>query len=249
MSTEVFGVDIGGSGVKGSIVDVDAGLLTNTRFRIKTPQPSTPDAVTEVVASVVARFGWEGTVGVAFPAVVRRGLVLSAANVDASWIGVDANAHLGKALRTDVTMINDADAAGIAEMRFGEGAGHDGLVLLLTFGTGVGSALFLDGRLLPNTELGHLEFRGMDAEDYAAGRLVERDEMKIVWWASRVNEYLAHLERVFSPDLILFGGGISKRFDEFAHQFETRAPVRPAKLRNNAGIVGAAMAAHEKFSS
>lgn len=245
--TTAFGVDIGGSGIKGSVVDVDGGDLAGDRYRIKTPQPATPGAVTEVVKQVVDHFGWKGSVGVALPAVVQRGVVRTAANIDESWIGVDADAQLEAALGTEVTMLNDADAAGIAEMRFGEGMGEDGVVLLLTFGTGIGSALFHDGKLVPNTELGHMKFRGMVAEHYAAGRLVERDDMKIDWWASRVNEYLHHLERVFSPDLFVFGGGISKRFDEFSDLFDTRTPVRPAKLRNNAGIVGAAMAALEKF--
>lgn len=245
--SKAFGVDVGGSGIKGSVVDVETGTLADERFRIETPQPSTPGAVTDVVKTVVDHFGWSGAVGVAFPAVVQRGVVRTAANIDESWVGVNADAQLEAALGADVTMLNDADAAGVAEMRFGEGAEMSGLVLLLTFGTGIGSALFHDGRLVPNTEFGHLEFRGMIAEHYAAGRLVERDEMRLDWWASRVNEYLVHLERVVSPDLFVFGGGISKRFDEFAEFFETRAPVRPAKLRNNAGIVGAALAAHERF--
>jgi polyphosphate glucokinase len=247
MSSHAFGVDIGGSGIKGSIVDLDVGELAEARFRIKTPQPATPEAVTEVVRQIVAKFDWGGPVGVAFPAVVQHGVVRTAANVDQSWIGSDADALLTDVLGAAVTMLNDADAAGLAEMRFGEGVGHEGLVLLLTFGTGIGSALFHEGRLVPNTEFGHLEFRGMLAEHYAAGRLVERDDMKLDWWASRVNEFLMHLERVVSPDLFVFGGGISKRFAEFADAFSTRAPVRPAKLRNNAGIVGAAMAAHERF--
>jgi len=247
VSNHAFGVDIGGSGIKGSVVDLDAGALAQSRVRIKTPQPSTPAEVSAVVRQIVEEFEWNGPVGVAFPAVVQRGVVRTAANVDHTWIGVDADALLTHALGVEVTMLNDADAAGLAEMRFGKGVGYDGLVLLLTFGTGIGSALFHDGRLVPNTEFGHLEFRGMVAEHYAAGRLVERDDMKLDWWASRVNEYLMHLERVVSPDLFVFGGGISKRFAEFTDEFTTRAPVRPAKLRNNAGIVGAAMAAHERF--
>lgn len=242
-----FGVDVGGSGVKGSIVDLDAGELSVDRLRIQTPQPATPESVTNVIAQVVSHFEWSGPVGVAFPAVVQHGMVRTAANVDPSWIGLAADESLSNALGSDVTMLNDADAAGLAEMRFGEGVEERGVVLLLTFGTGIGSALFEGGRLVPNTELGHLEFRGMVAEHYAAGRLVERDDMKIDWWASRVNEFLLHLERVLSPDLIVFGGGISKRFAEYSSVFQTRAPVRPAKLRNNAGIVGAAMAAHEMF--
>lgn len=249
MTKLAFGVDIGGSGIKGSVVDLDMGELADSRFRIPTPQPATPGAVVDVVHQVVDHFEWTGNVGVAFPAVVQRGVVRTAANIDDSWIGIDADAQLEAHLGTHVTMLNDADAAGLAEIRFGEGRDVEGLVLLLTFGTGIGSALFSDGVLIPNTELGHIEFRGMIAEEYAAGRLVERDDMKLDWWASRVNEYLLHLERVLSPDLFVFGGGISKRFDEFAELFQTRAPVRPAALRNNAGIVGAAMAASEKFTT
>ena len=244
--TKAFGVDVGGTGIKGSVVDLEAGLLAEARFRIPTPQPAIPQAVGAMIAKVVSHHAWDGPVGVALPAVVQGGVVRTAANIDQSWIGVDADELLGEMLAAEVTMLNDADAAGLAEMRFGEGAGRSGVVLVLTFGTGIGSALFVDGRLVPNTELGHLEFRGMPAEHYAAGRLVEREDMKIDWWAGRVNEYLQHLERVLSPDLIVFGGGISKRFDEYSHEFQTRAPVRPAKLRNNAGIVGAAMASHER---
>jgi polyphosphate glucokinase len=242
---KLFGIDIGGSGVKGGVVDVKAGKLVGNRHRIKTPQPSTPDAVMDVAAAVVANFGYQGPVGCAMPSVVRNGVVLSAANIDDSWIGVDGAAELSDRLGQPVTLLNDADAAGLAEMRFGAGRGEDDLVLVLTFGTGIGSALFYRGMLVPNTELGHLRFRGMEAEHYAAARLVEREDMKVDWWASRVNEYLHHVDMLFSPDLIIFGGGISKRFSDFAEFFDTDTKVVPAKLRNNAGIVGAAMAASE----
>ena len=244
---EIFGIDIGGSGVKGAPVDVDLGDLVKDRYRIKTPQPSTPEAVMDVAAKVVRRFKWSGRVGCAVPAVVRGGIVETAANIDESWIGTDGRALLEERTKCDVWLLNDADAAGIAEMKFGAGKGEEGLVLVLTFGTGIGSALFYKGGLVPNSELGHLEFRGMEAEHYAAARLVERDDMRIDWWASRVNEFLQHLDKVLTPDLLIFGGGISKRYKDFSDHFDTRATVRPAELRNNAGIVGAALAAYNNL--
>ena len=243
----VFGIDIGGSGIKGAPVDVRAGDLATDRHRIKTPQPATPDAVMDVAAKVVRKFKWDGPVGCALPSVVQHGIVYSAANIDASWIDTDGQALLAERLEMPVHLLNDADAAGLAEMRFGAGRKEKGVVLLLTFGTGIGSALFYRGQLVPNTELGHLQFRGMDAEHYAAARLVEREEMKLDWWAGRVNEYLRYVEVLFSPDLIIFGGGISKRFKDFREHLTTRADLVPAKLRNNAGIVGAALAAYEEL--
>ena len=244
---KVFGIDVGGSGIKGAPVDVGAGDLAADRHRIKTPQPATPDAVMDVAAKVVKKFKWDGPVGCALPSVVQRGIVYSAANIDASWIDTDGEAMLAERLKMPVHLLNDADAAGLAEMRFGAGKGERGVVLLLTFGTGIGSALFSRGKLVPNTELGHLQFRGMDAEHYAAARLVEREDMKVDWWASRVNEYLDYIEVLFTPDLIIFGGGISKRYKDFAKHIDTRARIVPATLRNNAGIVGAALSAYEEL--
>ena len=241
----VFGIDIGGSGIKGAPVDMAAGDLAGKRHRIKTPQPSTPDAVMDVAAQVVAHFGYEGPIGCAMPAIVRNGVVGSAANIDDSWIGANGVELLEARTGRTVTLLNDADAAGLAEMRFGAGKDEGGVVILLTFGTGIGSAVFNDGRLVPNTEFGHLEFRGMEAEHYAAARLVEREDMNIDWWAQRVNEYLQHLERIFTPSLFIFGGGISKRWKDFHDFFQIDTRIVPAELRNNAGIVGAAMAAHE----
>jgi len=241
----VFGIDIGGSGIKGSTVDVARGDLTAERYRIKTPRPATPAAVMDVAARVVDHFGWTGPVGCALPAVVDRGVVRTAANIDDSWIDTDAARALASRLPGPVTILNDADAAGIAEMRFGAGRGERGVVVVLTFGTGIGSAVFVDGILVPNTELGHLEFHGGPAEHYAAARLVEEDDLDVQWWAGRVSAYLEHLERILTPQLFIFGGGISKRFDEFSAVLNTRAALRPATLRNNAGIVGAALAAFE----
>lgn len=243
--TQCFGIDIGGSGIKGAPVELELGELAQKRKRIKTPQPATPAAVADVAAQIVEHFDYGGPIGCALPSVVQRGVVRSAANIDESWIGVKGEKLFKQRLGQRVRLLNDADAAGIAEMQFGAGRGEKGLVLMLTFGTGIGSALFCDGELIPNTELGHAEFRGMEAEEYAAGRLVERDDMKMGWWASRVNELLGHFEGLFSPDLIIFGGGISKRFKEFEKHLVTTARLEPAGLRNNAGIVGAALAARD----
>jgi polyphosphate glucokinase len=241
--TGVLGIDIGGSGIKGAVVETASGELLTDRHRIETPQPSTPDAVAEAVTEVVAHHGYEGPVGCTFPAVVRGGVVHTAANVDHSWIGTDADALFTERLGMAVTMLNDADAAGLAEMRFGAGRGHDGMVLLLTFGTEIGSALFVGGRLLPNTELGHLELDGVDAEDRAASRWREEEDLTWSEWAERVEHYLEHLELVLSPDLFIIGGGVSRRSERFFSYLDIRTPFVAAHLRNNAGIVGAALAA------
>lgn len=246
---ETLGVDIGGSGIKGAPVDLTVGELVTKRRRIATPQPSTPEAVIGVVQELVRHHQWDGPVGITVPSVVIDGVVWSAANIDKGWIEFDAQTAFGDALDLPVAVINDADAAGLAEARYGAAKDHRGVCLLLTFGTGIGSALLNDEVLSPNSELGHLKFRGMEAEQYAAARLVERDNMNIDWWASRVNEFLQHLDLVLTPKTIVFGGGISKRFDDFSQFFDTRAEVVPAVLRNNAGIVGAAMAAAERTST
>jgi polyphosphate glucokinase len=239
----LVGVDVGGSGVKSAPVDVDAGELLRKRTRIPTPQPSTPDAVFDVIESLVASEDADGPVGVAIPTVVVDGVARSAANIDDSWIGTDVRSALQSRLGRPVAVLNDADAAGMAEMRFGAGKGRRGVVILLTFGTGVGSAVFVDGRLVPNTEFGHLEFMGDDAEHSTAARLVEEDEMSLKKWAKRVDTYLEGLYRVFTPQLMIFGGGISKRFDDFSKWLTVGCDVVPATLRNRAGIVGAALAA------
>jgi polyphosphate glucokinase len=244
---KAMGIDVGGSGVKGAPVDLTTGQLIGDRYRIATPSPSTPESVVSTIVDVVRFHTWQGPVGVAIPGVVEDGVALTAANIDKAWIGFDARSALTEALGSPVVVINDADAAGVAEARFGAAKDHPGVCLLLTFGTGIGSALIIDGILVPNTEFGHLEFRGMEAEAYAAGRLVERDNMHIDWWALRVNELLQHLDLVLSPRTIVFGGGISKRFEEYAGVFDTRATVVPARLRNNAGIVGAAIATEERI--
>jgi polyphosphate glucokinase len=239
-----MGIDIGGSGIKGAPVDVVAGRLTERRRRVKTPDPSSPSNVVETVVRLVTDNDWNGPVGITVPGVVLDGVVATAANIDNDWIGFDAREHFAHALGLPVAIINDADAAGLAEARFD--GDPSGVVILLTFGTGIGSALLHDGKLVPNTELGHLEFHGGKAETYAAARLVKRESMHIEWWAERVNDFLAYVELLFSPDRIIMGGGISKRFDEFAPLLSTRCSLQPARLRNNAGIVGAALFAMEE---
>lgn len=243
----VYGVDVGGSGIKGAPVDIEVGRLAQPRFRLETPQPATPAAVYDTIEAILAAdpgtFEGERSIGVAVPAVVVHGVTRTAANIDPEWIGEDVRTALTQRLDRPVVVLNDADAAGFAEMRYGAGRGIDGVVILLTFGTGVGSAVFVDGSLVPNSELGHLEFRGGVAEAVAAARLVERNEMDLEEWARTVDEFLHRIVRVFSPQRIVFGGGISKRFDDFAHWLTPPCDVVPAELRNNAGIVGAAVAA------
>lgn len=242
---DVFGVDIGGSGIKGAPVDLGRGDLAQERHKVLTPHPSTPDAVADGVAEVVGHFGWSGPVGITFPGVVTDGVTRTAANVDKGWIDVDAAKLLGDRVGgLPVTVLNDADAAGVAEMTFGAGAGRKGVVMLLTFGTGIGSALFVDGRLVPNTELGHLELHGHEAEKHASTKAKDDEDLGWHHWSRRVQKYLAHLEMLFSPELFIIGGGVSRKSDKFIPLIEgIRAEIVPAELKNNAGIVGAAMAA------
>jgi polyphosphate glucokinase len=240
----VFGIDIGGTGIKGAPVDVATGKLAAERKKIATPRPATPDAVTEVVKEVAASFGWTGPTGATFPGVVSHGIIRTAANVDKTWIGTNAAAAFGKAIGTEVAVLNDADAAGIAEMTFGAGKGERGTVLMLTFGTGIGSALFSDGILVANTEFGHIQIRGKDAEKRASEHGKEDHGWGWKDWAERVDEYMAHMEALLSPDLIIVGGGISKESDKWVPLLTSvRARIVPAALLNDAGIVGAAMAA------
>ena len=238
-----LGIDIGGTGIKGAVVDLKNGEFKEERFRVLTPQPATPDAVAGVVNEIVQHFNWKGSVGATFPAVVQKGMVHTAANVDASWIETDAAAIFSKATGRNCTVINDADAAGIAEVRFGAAKDAKGTVVVVTLGTGIGSAVFLDGNLLPNTELGHLEINGKDAEKKASEVARERDQLSWKKWSKRVERYLQHLEALLWPDLIVIGGGISKKSEKFLPLISTRTKVVPALLHNEAGIVGAALAA------
>ncbi|MFF2598168.1 polyphosphate--glucose phosphotransferase [Streptomyces californicus] len=241
---EIFGVDIGGSGIKGAPVDLDRGDLAQERHKVLTPQPATPKGVADCVAEVVGHFDWSGPVGVTFPGVVTDGVTRTAANVDKGWIDTDARTLLGERIGQPVTILNDADAAGVAEMTFGAGKGRTGTVILLTFGTGIGSAVFTGGELVPNTELGHLELHGHEAEKHASTKAKDDGDLSWQHWAHRVQKYLLHVEMLFSPELFIIGGGVSRKADKFLPLIEkVRAEIVPAQLQNNAGIVGAAMAA------
>ena len=242
---QAFGIDIGGSGIKAAVVDVAAGALHTERRRYDTPQPATPHAIAAVIDRLTSEQQWTGRVGAAFPAVIKNGIARSAANVAKTWIGTDVDALFTTVSGCHVTVINDADAAGLAEVRFGAGRDVAGVVLMLTLGTGIGSALFLDGRLVPNTELGHVELDGHDAESRAAASVRDRDDLSWHDWASRVQRYLRHLERLFTPDLFIIGGGVSKKAAKWLPQIELDTPVTTARLMNDAGIVGAAIVAAE----
>lgn len=241
-----FGIDIGGTGIKGAMVDLDNGELAADRVRIPTPQPATVDAVLDTVVAVGSEAGWDGPIGCTFPGIVRGGVVGSAANVDDSWIGVDLAAQVQERIGHRAAVLNDADAAGLAEMRFGAGRGRDGVVLVVTLGTGIGSALFIDGTLVPNTELGHLELGGHNAESRAASSARDREELSFKKWAKkRLQPYFTHVERLFSPDLFIVGGGISKKADKYLPLLDLQAEIVPAELLNQSGIVGAATACAE----
>ena len=240
---QVLGIDIGGSGIKAAPVDTAKGTLLTERVKVETPRPALPRVVAPVVAQHVKNFDWTGPVGVAFPGVVVNGVTMTAANLDPAWVGLDTRALFSKAAGVPVSLINDADAAGLAEMKFGAGAGHRGTVLMLTFGTGIGSALFRDGVLVPNTELGHIEVRGRDAETRASERAKELHDFSWGKWAGKVDEYLHHVEALTAPDLIIIGGGISRKADKFLPLLTLRATVVPAAMHNDAGIVGAALSA------
>lgn len=244
MSKTAFGIDIGGSGIKGAPVDLKKGELAADRLRIPTPQPSTPDAVADTVAELLGAFDIDADmpVGVTFPAVIQHGVALTAANVDKAWIGTDVDALLGERTGHDVFVVNDADAAGIAEMAFGAGRKRDGVVIMTTLGTGVGTALFMDGELVPNTELGHLPIKRdvEDYEKYMADSIRDREELDWAAWAERLQEYYALLEFLFNPDLIIVGGGVSKKHEKFLPLLDLRTEIVPAETRNEAGIIGAA---------
>lgn len=242
---QVLGIDIGGSGIKGAPVDLQTGALLAPRLRIPTPQSGKPQPMVEVVAEIVRHFNWQAPLGVGFPAVIRRGVVRSAANIHEKWIGVHLADLLLEATGCPSNVINDADAAGLAEMTYGIGQGKSGVVLVVTIGTGLGTAIFTGGHLLPSTELGHIEIDCVEAEKRASD-LVRRIE-KLTWkqWAKRLNLYLQTLERLFWPDLFILGGGVAKKHEKFIPLLSLEAEVLPASLLNEAGIVGAALAAHQ----
>lgn len=240
---EVLGIDIGGSGVKGAIVDIKKGKLTEARLRIPTPQPSNPEPVSDVVGEICKHFEWNGPIGCTFPGIIKKGVIHSTANVDDNWMHVDGQRLIQRKTGDPVLLINDADAAGLAEMHFGAGRGRDGVVIMLTLGTGIGSGFFLNGELVPNTELGHLEIRGKIGEHRASNRIRKEKDWGWKKWSKRLDEYLQHIEFLFSPDLVIIGGGVSKKYDKFFPYLNTGCEIVPAQLRNEAGIVGAAYAA------
>jgi polyphosphate glucokinase len=248
MARVLLGIDVGGSSIKAARVDVDAGVVTGELLAAPTPRPSPPAALLPVIAALAARLpvpGGRRQVGIALPSVIQHGMVRSAANIDSTWLGADGATLAAEALRTPVLLLNDADAAGIAEMRFGSGRGLTGTVIMVTFGTGIGTALFCDGKLFPNTELGHLELHGQDAEKRASAHARTLEGLDFPAWIARVNEYLERLHALFWPDVFILGGAVSERFAEFAPLLRSAAALRPAHFGGHAGVIGAALAAAE----
>ncbi len=239
---QVLGIDIGGSGIKGAPVDIENGDMLAERYRIPTPQPAKPKPVARTITEIARFFDWQGPIGCGFPAPVQRGITRTAANVHDRWIGMNAEALFSKATGCPVKVINDADAAGLAEMAFGVGRGWKGVVLLVTIGTGLGTSLFTDGVLLPNTELGHIEIEGKDAELLASGAARKRGNLSWKKWGKQLDRYLNRLEQLVWPDLIILGGGVSKKHEKFAPYLTVQAEIVPAQTLNEAGIIGAALA-------
>lgn len=244
---EILGVDIGGSGIKGAIVDTVTGELKSERIRIETPQPATPEAVAQTLKQLVTQIGYQGPVGCGFPARVINGEVLTAANIDKSWINVEVEELFTQTLGMDVYVANDADVAGLAELSFGAVKGYKGAVLFLTIGTGIGSALFYNGEMFPNTEFGHIKFKGDIAEHYCSDAVREKEELKFKEWGSRLNKFLEYISFLTSPDFIVLGGGVSKKFDKYKEELTIKTKVVPATTLNLAGIIGAAMYANSRL--
>lgn len=240
---KILGIDVGGSGIKGAVVDTITGKLVSRRYRLNTPKPATPEAMAETAAKIARHFKWRARIGIGMPGPVRNGRIMTANNVHKSWLGVEAGPLYAKATGCRTTVINDADAAGLAEMKYGVGRGKRGVVVLITFGTGIGSALFVDGKLVPNTELGQIEIRGKNAERRASARIRKEKNLKWKKWGKAVNEYLQAVENLVWPDMIIVGGGVSKNASKFLPMVRTRAKIVPAAMRNEAGIVGAALGA------
>jgi polyphosphate glucokinase len=240
---QILGIDVGGSGIKGAPVDTDTGELTAERVRIKTPDEAEPQPMAEVAAQIARNFNWQGPIGIGFPAPIKSGVAMMAANISPKWVGTNADDLFTKVTGCDCHMINDADAAGLAEMEFGAGKGHSGTVIMLTLGTGIGTAIFYNGHLLPNTEFGHLDMEGKDAEHRASDAARQREDLSWKKYASRLNRYLMEMEKLFWPDLFIIGGGLSKSSDKYIPLLTIQTPVVTAQLLNRAGIVGAALAA------
>lgn len=242
----MLGVDIGGSGIKGAIVDTETGALLTERHRIPTPQPATPEAMAATLKQLVEHFAWQGPIGCGFPATIHHGVAFSAANIDVSWINTDVEGLFSRVTGQPCVVLNDADAAGLAEMRFGRGQGQSGVIMLLTIGTGIGSAIFVNGQLHPNTELGHLKMKGRIAEQYCSDAVRQREDLSWRKWGRRFNRYLQRLEFLFNPDLFILGGGSSQHFDKFVEELHLRTQVVTAQSLNQAGIIGAALYAQAR---
>jgi polyphosphate glucokinase len=240
---EVLGIDIGGSGIKGAPIDTDNGTMLAPRYRLQTPSPAKPQAVAETVAKICKHFSWKKSLGIGFPGVVRKGVTLTAANIHKDWVGLNAAKFIKKATGCKTCIINDADAAGLAEIAFGVGKDRPGVILLVTIGTGLGTAIFTDGRLLPNSEFGHLVIDGEEAEWLASDAARKRENLSWKKWGRRLNHYLQTMERLIWPDLIILGGGVSKKHEQFLPYINVQAEVLPAKMLNEAGIIGAAVGA------
>ncbi|PXY02412.1 polyphosphate glucokinase [Marinifilum breve] len=242
---EILGIDIGGSGIKGAPVNVAIGKQLEERFRIPTPQPSTPEAVANVIKEIVDHFNWQGPVGCGFPSIISHGKAMAHGNMHASWVGVQVDELFSKKTGLDVSVVNDADAAGLAEMRYGAGKGKLGLVVMVTIGTGLGSGVFYNGQLLPNFELGQLKHSdGMKIEKYAADSVRKKEELSFAEWGKRFNEFLHHVNVICAPDYFIIGGGVSKKMDKFESEIDVEVPVLPAQFQNGAGIIGAAVSAN-----
>ena len=240
---KVLGIDVGGTGIKGAPVDTDSGELLAERIRIKTPKNAEPQPIADVVAEIARSFNYNGPIGIGFPAPIKAGVAMMAANVSPKWVGLNADELFTKTTGCDCHMINDADAAGLAEMKFGAGRGQPGTVIMLTLGTGIGTAIFYGGKLLPNTEFGHLDMKGKDAEHRASAIVRERERLSWKKYAKRLNKYLLQMEKLFWPDLFIIGGGISKESQKYVPLLTVQTPIVTAQLFNEAGIVGAALAA------
>ena len=244
MSDIYLGIDVGGSGIKSALVDLDDGTLVTDRQRDDTPQPATPDACATALSAQVGRYGYRGPIGVGFPAVIRNGTVETANNIDESWIGLKVADVFTEATGLEAVVLNDADAAALAEAVYGAAKGVQGMVLTLTFGTGIGSGLLVDGELVPNLELGQIELDGFfPAEAHFSAKVRRKEGLDWDQWGTRASRYLTHVNAVFNPELIVFGGGLVKYWDLFVHTLDDRLPIVPAEMGNNAGLIGAAMVA------
>ncbi|MEM9722234.1 MAG: ROK family protein [Bacteroidota bacterium] len=245
---EILGIDIGGSGIKGAPIDTKNGSLLADRYRIATPSPATPARVARVISEILVHFNWKGPIGCGFPAAIQHGVAQTASNIDKAWVGTNVEQLFTNQTGMSTIVLNDADAAGLAEVYFGAGKGVEGLVFMVTVGTGLGTALITDGKLVPNTELGHIKIKkGIVAEPYASDATKKKLDLSWKQWAKRFEDYLQEIEKLFFPDLILVGGGTSKRFEKFVDHLDIKTPIRPAQLLNNAGMIGAAKAAELKI--